>query len=353
MELPIIAGIQQIGIGVANAEEAWTWYRKHFDMNIPIFKDKATASLMTRYTNNVAEDRFAILAINGQGGGGFEIWQYTSKTPEPNKEEIALGDTGVYAIKMKSRNVEKSYSHFRDHGIDTPGGLQTSPDGRKHFFVKDPYGNLFQVINGNSWLKKNKSHSGGVSGCVIGVSDIAKALPLYQSVLGYKEIIYDETGIFSDFNGLSGDQQKYRRVLLSSNSKRWGAFSRLLGHTELELVEIIGEQPKKIFEGRNWGDLGFIHVCFDVHGMAQLGTKCANHNFPFTVDSSNSFDMGKAAGHFSYCEDPDGTLIEFVETHKIPIMEKWGWYLNLKNRNPLKPLPDWMFSMLGLAKVKN
>lgn len=353
MKLPIITGIQQVGIGVTNAEEAWCWYRKHFDMNIPIFKDKATASLMTRYTNNVAEERFAILAINGQGGGGFEIWQYTSKTPQPPKLGALLGDTGVYAIKIKSRNVENSFAHFENHGVKTVSELQVSPDGRKHFFIMDPYNNLFQIVEGNSWIRKNKSHSGGVSGCVIGVSDIDKALPLYQTALGYKEIVYDRTEIFSDFSGLSGAQKKYRRILLKSTSSKWGAFSRLLGDTELELIEVIGEQPKKIFANRNWGDLGFIHVCFDVHGMSQLNAACTKQNFPFTVDSSNSFDMGKAAGHFSYCEDPDGTLIEFVETHRIPIMEKWGWYLNVKKRDPRKPLPDWMFLLLGLAKVKN
>ncbi|MFZ1806751.1 MAG: VOC family protein [Cyclobacteriaceae bacterium] len=352
MKLPIIAGIQQVGIGVSNAEEAWAWYRKHFDMNIPIFKDKATASLMTRYTNDIAEDRFAILAINGQGGGGFEIWQYTSKTPQPPKVQPSLGDTGIYAIKMKSRNIVKSFSHFESNGISTLGGLQTGPDGRKHFFVKDPYNNTFQVIEGDSWLKKNDSHSGGVFGCVIGVSDIDKALPLYQSVLGYQTATYDQTNVFSDFSGLPGESKKYRRALLKSDPNRCGAFSRLLGDTELELVEIIDEQPKKIFENRYWGDLGFIHVCFDVHGMKQLGDSCAENNFPFTVDSSNSFDMGKAAGHFTYCEDPDGTLIEFVETHKIPIMEKWGWYLNVKKRNPTKSLPNWLFTLLGLAKVK-
>ena len=32
--------------------------------------------------------------------------------------------------------------------------------------------------------------------------------------------------------------------------------------------------------------------------------------------------MGEAAGHFSYIQDPDGTLIEFVETHKVPILKK-------------------------------
>lgn len=352
MKLPIISGIQQVGIGVANAEEAWAWYRKHFDMNIPIFQDKATASLMTRYTNDIAEDRFAILAINGQGGGGFEIWQYTSKVPQSPKTQLSLGDTGVYVIKMKSRNIEKSYSHFENTGISTLGGLQKDPDGRKHFFVNDPYNNTFQIIEGDTWLKKNKSHSGGVFGCVIGVSDMDKALPLYQSVLGYKQVTYDQTSVFSDFSGLPGDNKKYRRVLLKSNPKRCGAFSRLLGDTELELVQIIDEKPNKIFENRYWGDLGFIHVCFDVHGMEQLGALCEEHNFPFTVDSSNSFDMGKAAGHFTYCEDPDGTLIEFVETHKLPIMEKWGWFLDLQKRNPTKPLPDWLFTLLGLAKVK-
>ncbi|MEZ4895109.1 MAG: hypothetical protein R2778_19105 [Saprospiraceae bacterium] len=49
---------------------------------------------------------------------------------------------------------------------------------------------------------------------------------------------------------------------------------------------------------------------------------CAEQGHPFTIDSSGSFDMGEAAGYFSYIEDPDGTLIEFVETHKIPILKK-------------------------------
>jgi hypothetical protein len=63
--------------------------------------------------------------------------------------------------------------------------------------------------------------------------------------------------------------------------------------------------------------------------------------------------MGEAAGHFSYIEDPDGALIEFVETHKIPILKKLGWYLDLRKRNPEKPLPNWMLKALGLNRVKD
>jgi hypothetical protein len=63
--------------------------------------------------------------------------------------------------------------------------------------------------------------------------------------------------------------------------------------------------------------------------------------------------MGAAAGHFSYIEDPDGTLIEFIETHRIPILKKIGWYLNLKKRNPTKPLPSWILKAMRFNRVAN
>ena len=62
--------------------------------------------------------------------------------------------------------------------------------------------------------------------------------------------------------------------------------------------------------------------------------------------------MGEAAGHFSYIEDPDGTLIEFVETHKIPILKKLGLYLDLRKRDPKNHLPEWMLKTLKFSRVK-
>ncbi len=84
------------------------------------------------------------------------------------------------------------------------------------------------------------------------------------------------------------------------------------------------------------------------------GLKSHSHEkgFDFTVDSSDSFPMENASGRFCYIEDPDGTLIELVETHKVPILKKFGLYLNLKKRDIEKPLPDWMIKMLGLSKVR-
>lgn len=86
--------------------------------------------------------------------------------------------------------------------------------------------------------------------------------------------------------------------------------------------------------------------------MKALGEFCASKGHPFTVDSCPGdieFDMGDASGHFTYIEDPDGTLIEFVETHKIPIVKKLGWFLDMKKRDPKKSLPKFLFRMIGLV----
>ena len=52
--------------------------------------------------------------------------------------------------------------------------------------------------------------------------------------------------------------------------------------------------------------------------------------------------MGEAAGRFAYCEDPDGALVEFVETHKLPIIKKLGWGVDLRKRPDEQPLPRWL-----------
>ena len=127
----------------------------------------------------------------------------------------------------------------------------------------------------------------------------------------------------------------------------------MLGASYIELIQVYDRTARKIFENRFWGDLGFIHLCFDIKDMNDLRLKCTQAGSPFTVDSGTHFEMGDAAGHFSYIEDPDGALIEFVETFKIPILKKLGWFLDLRKRDPGKALPDWMLKTLRFSRVKD
>ncbi len=350
---PIISGIQQVGIGIPDVNEAFAWYRKHFGMDIKVFDDEAEANLMLPYTGGMPHKRHAILALNIRGGGGFEIWQYKSREPVLPSFEIQLGDTGIFVTRMKSSNVADTFSFFKSTNAEILGELSTAPDGTDHFFVRDPYGNIFEVVEAIDWFGNANSQTGGPGGCMIGVTDVEKALKFYSTVLGYDNVLYDKEGVFEDLKCLPGGDAKVRRVLIEHSQPRVGSFSKLLGSSKLELISVQDRTPRKIYENRFWGDRGFIHLCFDINGMANMKALCEKNGYPFTVDSSGSFDMGEAAGYFSYVEDPDGTLIEFVETHRIPILKKIGWFLDLRKRDPNKSLPNWMVKALSFNRVKD
>ena len=196
---------------------------------------------------------------------------------------------------------------------------------------------------------------GGMIGCMIGVTDMDKARTVYSDILGYDQVVFDETGTFDDLKPLEGGNGKFRRVLLKWSKPNKGAFAPVFPTGYIELVQSLDREPRKIFEGRYWGDPGFIQICFDVVNMRALGEHCAAHGHPFTVDScpgGEDFDMGLASGHFTYIEDPDGTLIEFVEVHRIPISNRFNIGINLMKRDRSKPLPTFLFRLMKLNRVK-
>ena len=345
----LITGIQQVGIGVQDADAAKIAYKNDFSMNVKMFDDVADAVLMTKYTGNEKHRRRAILSLNMAGGGGFEIWQFLSRKAVHPDNEIALGDPGIFAAKIKSQNIQKSYQHFQAAGNNSLKAISKTNDNRKQFWVKDDFGNWFNIIESKEWFKKNNTHCGGVCGAVIGVSNMENALQFYADALGINKEVFNVIDDAKNYPAAS--KNKFHRVLIRKEAGNNGAFAKLLGDIEIELVQDLNEIRTPIYKNRFWGDCGFIHLCFDVTNMDLLKIKCEQAGYLFTVDSKNSFEMDAAAGRFCYIEDNDGTLIELVETHKVPIIKKIGLYFNLKKRNTTKPLPSWMIGCMALSKI--
>jgi catechol 2,3-dioxygenase-like lactoylglutathione lyase family enzyme len=345
----MISGIQQVGIGVCDAEEAFRWYQVAFGMDICVFKDEAQAVLMTRYTGQEVHSRYAILAMNMEGGGGFEIWQYTSRKGQPLSSPISFDQLGILVVKLKTRNIETSHLRIREMPPARITEIMTNPVGRKHFYVLDPFGNWFEVIEADHFFLTTNGATGGVCGCVFGVSQMENSIRYFRS-FGFDTVDSDTIQRLCGEGVLPESTHGFRRVFLSQSQPMKGPFGQLLGPVTLELLEIQGEKGAHVYHNRQWGDPGFIHLCFDVREMNTLGLHLAQTSRPFTVDSSTSFDMGKAAGHFCYHEDPDGTLIELVETHKLPLLPKLGWHLRLKNQR--KPLPKWLLGMMRFSRIQ-
>ena len=349
-----INGIQQLGVGVEDVHEAWKWYREHFSMDILMFDEEAEAKLMLAHTAGEPRARHAILALNMEGGGGFEIWQHTDKKPSPIVVPIVLGDFGINIGVLKTDNVNIAYKTYKASGLNLLGEISTSPSGDKHFFLKDPYDNIWEVKEHPVVFSKGNSVNGGVFGTIIGVESIEDSLAVYRDILGFDQMVYDVSGVFEDFSEINGGKQEFRRVLLRHSDVKNGAFSTLFGKSEIELIQVLNGSPKNIYEGRIWGDPGYIHLCYDINDMDALRERALSFGYPFTVDSAramDTFDMGDAAGNFAYIQAPEGTLIEFVETHKIPLIKKLGWYIDFRKRGN-HPLPNWILKLFRFKRVK-
>ncbi len=349
-----IQGIQHLGVGVPEHAPAWKWYRQFFGLDIPFFNAEAPAPLMDIYTNNSTITKRAAMVMNLQGGCAMEVVCPTSFKATQAKQTFQLGDLGIFIGIVKALDVKKAFESFKQKGANLLSDIVKMPNGWDTFYVKDPQGQVFQVIPTKHQFTSGKHVTNGIAGCSIGVSDIDAARKLYSDILGYDKVIYDETSNFEDWNNIAGGNSTYRRIMLVQSNPSGGGFSNMSGDTYLELVEDISDRPKlKIYEGRLWGDIGFVHLGFDVRGMGELGKELDKAGFGFTCDTKNVLSMGDSTKvHCTYIEDPDGTLIELIEVYKIPIIEKLGIFLNVEKRDPSKPLPNIMLKALKFSRVK-
>ena len=346
-----ITGIQQCGIGTGNAQEAAQFYKQLFGMDVLLFDDTAEAVLMKAYTGNAIQKRKAMLTMNLMGGGGFELWQFTERHAAKAEKPARLGDLGIYAIKIKCPDVLVAFKYFITAKGCSISPLQKDPNGQYHFWLQDKFGHLFNLVKAEDLFSHSNKICAGVCGAVIGVSNMQESLRFYKEFLGINNESYNVQS--SGVGPVSYNEEIFHSVLLYKKKAVDGAFSQLLGGIQIELVTSKNYSGTKIYANRFWGDIGFIHLCFDVLNMTGLKNKATEYPYPFTVDSHTSFAMEKAGGRFCYVEDPDGTLIELVETHAVPILKKAGWYLNLKKRKKNKPLPSWMIKAMGFNKLKS
>ena len=91
------------------------------------------------------------------------------------------------------------------------GKIKQNPAGKRHFFVYDPYGNLFDIEEDDYvFSSKTDKPTGGANGVIIGVSDIEKSAEFYSKLIGYDTIEYDETGVFDDLQNICGDRKSTR-----------------------------------------------------------------------------------------------------------------------------------------------
>ena len=350
-----INGIQHLGVGVKDHAQSWKWFRKYFRMDVPFFDAVAEAPLMDVYTHGKTINKRAAMVMNLKGGCAMELVSPVSFEAKEPSFDVAAGDIGIFLGTFKSENVKASRALFVKDGVEV-SELSSTPDGKETFFVKDDNGLTYQVIPGEEWYTNTDFPTGGVAGCTIGVSDIDQSLKFYADLLGFDVVVYDKVESYEDFASfLPNGNGKFRRVKLIQKKPIHGGFAKLGGEQHVELVQSVDDyQAKKIWKGRIWGDVGFVHLGLDIRGMKEVGKKLSAAGHPFTCDTKDVLSMGDSTKvHCTYVDDPDGILLEMIEVFKIPLIEKLGFYLDVAKRDPTKPLPAWLLKTMRFMRVKD
>ncbi|MFM2316195.1 MAG: hypothetical protein RLZZ155_527 [Bacteroidota bacterium] len=348
-----INSMQHIGVAVQDMDASLKYFRKIFGMNIPFFDSVQAAPLMDCYTHDKTITKRASMIMNLQGGCAMEVIRPTTFEPRKADFQIKIGDLHIFQVHMKARNVKQMHEHCNKNGALNVSEIQLNPAQQNVFDLTDLDGNFFRIEPTKECYREMGHPSNGVAGCSIGVTNMDEALNLYSNLLGYDEVVFDRTGTFNDWGHLPGGKEQYRRVRLKQSAPTGGGFARVMGETFIELVQALDRVPARTFKGRIWGDSGFVHLGLDVKGMKKLGENLGAQGFPFRCDSNDALSMGQTKVHCTYIDDKDGTLIELIEVYKVPIVEKWGIFLNVEKRDPLKPLPNFMLNALRFSRIKD
>ncbi len=350
-----ILGIQHIGIAVTDMDRTLPLYRRLFGMDISLFDSIQEAPLMRSHTRGETITKRASMVMNLQGGCAFEVLQPTSFVPR--SAPVEWGDLGLLAVTMKTHDVAAMHRHALPIATQARMFCETqvgrTPWGDATFWLQDPDGIWFQVVPDTGNFAALRHPSSGGMGCTIGVSDIDQAMALYGKELGYDEVLWDESGVFSDWAALPRGGERYRRVRLRPRKPAGGGFSPIIGNTTIELVQALDRKPPRIFRDRIWCDTGIAHLGMDVREMGALRTHLTAQGFPFRCDSNDAIGMGKTRVHCTYIDDADETWIELIEVHRVPIVEKWGLFLNVQKRAPEAPMPRWMLHALRFSRIRD
>ena len=196
--------------------------------------------------------------------------------------------------------------------------------------------------------------AGGPVGTFAGATGgaIAASKAFYAN-LGFDQVLYEGSGTYEDLHGFPGGDQLVERVILGTKEIATGPFGAVIGFSKIELLAVPHRKAQKIFRGRIWGDTGFVHLGLDVFDMVVLQQKLLANRIDMKCDSQAALNMGKTSVHCAYICDPDGVLIELIEVYKIPLIEKWGLFLNVHGKRVGRHLPKWIIQLLRFSRIKD
>jgi catechol 2,3-dioxygenase-like lactoylglutathione lyase family enzyme len=321
----MINGIQHIGIGVTDRDKAYLFYSDALGFSVPMSRHSGNCKGVLPLIKK-DEERKVVIALNSHGGGLVEIFQYTSKKPVPRPKEVDFSYNGCLFFGLKVKNVGKSLGIIERHGgerVTEPSAFTPKAEaGWRTAMFLDTEGvqaMLLEYPGSGMGHGNGGSRIGGVEYVGIGVSDIEDSVEFYTRVLEYDKIVYRTEGTYPEWDPLFGKGRFMKRALLRRSRNADGIFRHFLHGGMIELIQVEGNTGKHNFDGRKWGDIGFMEVAFDVTDIHET-LEALKRKGVVIAAGPYVQDMGmNTKATFAYIRDPDGSLLEFADISRLPV----------------------------------
>ena len=133
-----------VGITVSNFDRAVQFYWKVFGCPLVGVADTPPDRVRTFFNVSATQPSCRIGWIRVPGGATLEIFEF-----QPQQASIAIpwNRLGLTHISFNVRNTQRWYDYLVAQGVECLGRPEQSPRGHTFFFVKDPDGNLIEMID--------------------------------------------------------------------------------------------------------------------------------------------------------------------------------------------------------------
>jgi len=300
----MITSVYHVGYGVQNDLKSVQFYQKYLnfgDLRVQIEDDSSGG--FGDFVGRGERYRWSMMT-HKNGSVDFEPVQLVSRKPV-SIPAFRWGDIGINEVCFRVEGLGELFGWLKKEGvkiISTPKRVRLNEKWDKEFFyIEDPDGIRIKLEQNVHDAEKSPGVKDFDYLCV-GVSSLDDSVKFYRDLLGYKRVIWEAEGHLEWMDDCAGEEVHGRTIMLGSD------FDKYL----YQLVESTGEQRPHIFEGKRWGDVGLLELCFRVSDLEEMCKYLSSRKVNVLVEPQPASPQLDYA-FIAYVEDPDGNYIEFSQ----------------------------------------
>ena len=155
----------------------------------------------------------------------------------------------------------------------------------------------------------------GVHHVGVGVNNLEKISAFYQNVIGFTDVFVE----FPEANHNSMFEMFRRSNIVFSGTM----ICQKAGHIIVEFIRMTDPPSRPIRKDFKYGDMGVAKITIAVSEVGEIYKKLQGQvNFCSAPKATQIEGWGDY--QFVYCKDPEGNLIEFVSSSKLPVNDEFG-----------------------------